>query len=91
MTLKGQSLLDASLRSAGVNELIIRGQMGDQCVRLTAIGGQERPHVVGDPVIDGATGFGYQVWTCPQIINSGSKDWLGWYDDFGVKCYTAVS
>ncbi len=81
---KGASLLDASLRQAGVNELIIMGRVGQQCVRLTAVGGPERKNA---PPIDGATGFGYQVWTCPQVIDSGDSGWLNWYDQRGVKCF----
>lgn len=84
---KGRSLLDASLRNAGVNELIIMGQMGNMCVRLTSVGGRERPT---GPPIEGATDFGYQVWTCPQLINTNGEAWLGWFDTRGVKCYVEL-
>lgn len=86
---KGRSLLDASLRQAGVNELIIMGRVGQQCVKLTAVGGSEKRNNA-PPVTTGATGFGYQVWTCPLLIDSGGSPWLDWYDQFGVKCYTAL-
>lgn len=87
---RGKSLLDALLRSAGVNELIVMGQMGEMCVNRTVIGGHDN-HMNQGPRIDGAIDLGYQVWICPQIINSDKKTWLSWYDTFGVKCYTAVS
>ncbi|WP_282605500.1 isochorismatase family protein [Pelagibius sp. Alg239-R121] len=83
----GRSHLDATLRKAGVNELLVMGQMGNMCVRLTSVGGRERPT---GPPIEGAVDFGYQVWICPQIINTDGKDWLDWFDDRGVKCYTAL-
>ena len=88
-TNKGNSGLDGFLRQSGVNELIIMGTNGEQCVKLTAIGGSEQ-RLGGGPLYDGAIGFGYQVWTCPQIINTNDKDWLTWFDLKGVKCYTAV-
>ncbi len=87
---RGKSLLDTLLRSAGINELIVMGQMGEMCVNRTVVGGYDNQMNQG-PRIDGAIDLGYQVWICPQIINSDKKAWLGWYDDFGVKCYTAVS
>ena len=77
------------LRQSGVNELIVMGTNGTQCVRLTVMGGSEQRNG-GGPLYDGAVGFGYQVWTCPQIINTNGKAWLDWFSEKGVKCYTQV-
>lgn len=87
----GRSLLDESLRKAGVNELLIMGQMSKMCVNRTALGGQEGGGQTGPPT-DGAVQFGYEVWFCPQIINAGkyvTQD-PDWYETKGVKCYSEL-
>lgn len=79
------SLLDAVLRNAGVNELIVLGRTASQCVRLTVTGGRER---ATGPEIPGALGYGYQVWTSPKIIDGDATGWTG---QRGIKCYSTVA
>jgi hypothetical protein len=79
------SWLDALLRNAGVNELIVMGRQGGQCVKRTVVGGIETSNGVG-PDLPGALHFGYQVWTTPDIVVARGTDY-DWYATRGVKCY----
>jgi hypothetical protein len=81
------SLLDAVLRNAGVNELVVLGRMAGQCVRLTVTGGAESSSGTG-PDIRGALGYGYQVWTSQKIIDGDASGWLG---TRGIKSYSQVA
>jgi len=82
------SLLDGTLRGAGVNELIVMGRQGSQCVKRTVIGGVETSKGVG-PNLRGALDYGYQVWTSPKIVYPMDED-FDWYKTTGLKCYEAL-
>jgi nicotinamidase-related amidase len=82
------SLLDGVLRSAGVNELIVMGRQGSQCVKRTVIGGIETSSGVG-PELKGALDYGYQVWTTPDIVVPRGEVFL-WYAKRGIRCYETI-
>jgi hypothetical protein len=80
------SFLDGDLRTSGVNELLVLGRTGTQCVRLTVTGGREKRQDTA-PEYKGALGYGYQVWTSQKIVEG---DIGGWSGTKGVKCYDDV-
>jgi hypothetical protein len=82
----GTSLLDAELRGAGINELIVLGRVAGQCVKNTVMGGREVPN--RGPVLRGALQYGYQVWTSPKIIDGDATSWTG---TKGIKCYSLLA
>lgn len=89
----GESELHAYLQQIGVKELVIMGQQGGQCVKLTAIGGQEGNPMNPGPSIKGAVGYGYRVWTSPAIVQSNNKDktdlkWMS--DNEGIVAYSML-
>jgi hypothetical protein len=89
----GVSDLHAYLQKIGVKELVIMGQQGGQCVKLTAIGGPEGSPKNPGPSIKGATGYGYRVWTSPRIVqtnleNMADLKWMS--DDKGVLAFSML-
>jgi Isochorismatase family len=78
----GESDLHGYLQKIGVKEVVIMGQQGGQCVKLTAIGGPEGNPQNPGPFVKGAVGYGYRVWTTPAIVQSNDKGVdLKWMND----------
>lgn len=73
-----QPNLEATLTLAGLRKndakLVIMGYHVHQCVRLTAVGGWEKPGNTGK-LHQGATGRGYKVLTCKAILRGGDVTW----------------
>lgn len=71
--------MQATLGALGLNpgacKLVIMGYATDQCVRLTAVGGENKP---GErPLHRGATQRGYEVLTCQAVLRGGDASWSG--------------
>lgn len=67
-----QTTLDAAGLPAETSSLVVMGFAANQCVRLTAVGGQDRP---SGPHKDGATQRGYTVLSCLQVLRGGAPSW----------------
>lgn len=63
-----QTLSRHGLEPHAGGRLVFMGQKSNQCVRLTAVGGSDKP---GNPHKDGATQFGYVVMSCQQVLRGG--------------------
>jgi hypothetical protein len=55
-----------------VRRIVVMGHTATQCVRLSAVGGSWKP---GDQPTPGATGSGYEVLTCQEIISGDVGEW----------------
>lgn len=56
----------------GTSKLVIMGYNTNQCVRLTAVGGINKPN---EPPHRGATQRGYEVLTCQAVLRGGACSW----------------
>lgn len=69
--------MQATLGSLGLNpgacRLVIMGYNTNQCVRLTAVGGENKPGQL--PLHRGATQRGYEVLTCQAVLRGGAASW----------------
>lgn len=66
------------------SKLVVMGYAVNQCVRLTAVGGPDKPNQAPKP---GATQRGYTVLTCPQILRGGTATWR---NDRGVRYFSRL-
>jgi hypothetical protein len=78
--------LKDELVNAGVKRLVIMGQQANQCVKLTAVGGFPKLAKFGGKHEQGATGLGFEVYSCDLILN----DKANWKNEQNVTFYTEV-
>jgi nicotinamidase-related amidase len=76
------------IKDSGVNTLVVMGRMTNQCVKMTAVGGYEKPN--NDTTWQsGATQRGYMVMTSSAVVR-GHVQQVPWGCEPGVLCYSDV-
>jgi len=88
---EGTDLLARIHNAMVLSYLVVMGHEVNCCVKQTAIGGSYKP---SSPFVEGATGNGFKVLTCDDILSINSKHWdpvkADWWDHMRVEYYASL-
>jgi nicotinamidase-related amidase len=79
--------LDSELKEAGIHSIILMGTAANQCVRISAVGGEKSPQQ-RTVIVDGAIQKHYSVLTCPEVLRGGPA--AQWRQTPGVQFYDSL-